>query len=104
MADLSMAELQLRQRAWSRRNFPNQKNYQCILGLVEEVGELAHAHLKLEQGIRLEENLEDKRKDAVGDIVIFLAGYCNGVNISLSECVSKAWEEVSKRDWSDKGE
>lgn len=94
-----LKDLQRKQSEWSALNFPDQKKYQCLLGLVEEVGELAHAHLKAEQGIRTEENLECKRRDAVGDIVIFLAGYCNHHGLDLEQCIADAWEEVRIRDW-----
>jgi NTP pyrophosphatase (non-canonical NTP hydrolase) len=69
---------------------------------MEEVGELAHAHLKHDQGIR---GLEDQdlahtqKVDAVGDIVIYLASYCTANNIDLEAAVKKTWEEVKARDW-----
>jgi NTP pyrophosphatase (non-canonical NTP hydrolase) len=97
-ADLNC--IQELQKEWQKKNFPNAKPYQPLLGLAEEVGELSHAHLKSEQGIRgTQEELTAKKKDAVGDIVIYLAGYCNLNGLDLSECVALAWEQVSKRDW-----
>ena len=67
--------IQKKQNKWQKINFPNTKNYQPLLGVVEEVGELSHSHLKMEQGIRgSEEGHIAKIKDAIGDIVIFLAG------------------------------
>jgi NTP pyrophosphatase (non-canonical NTP hydrolase) len=71
-----------------------------LLGLVEEVGELSHAHLKQEQGIRgTVESYRSKKIDAVGDIVIFLANYCTQQGLSFEECVLSAWNEVKQRDW-----
>jgi NTP pyrophosphatase (non-canonical NTP hydrolase) len=69
--------------------------------LAEEVGELAHAHLKHEQGIRglTDEQYIEQAADAVGDVVIYLASYCNSNGIDLDRCVHAAWKEVSARDW-----
>jgi NTP pyrophosphatase (non-canonical NTP hydrolase) len=59
---------------WVEKNFPDQKPYQPLLGLAEEVGELSHAFLKREQGCRGTAEEHDKEiKDAVGDIFVFLA-------------------------------
>lgn len=65
---------------WAARNFPNSHGGEgapgdSIIGVVEELGELAHAHLKLKQGIRgtPEEHLENAR-DALGDLMIYLMG------------------------------
>jgi hypothetical protein len=37
--------------------------------------------------------------DAIGDIVIYLADYCEREGISLSAAVEKTWETVMQRDW-----
>ena len=94
---LDITGLQQQQKKWMDKNFPDAKKYQCLLGVVEEVGELSHAHLKMEQGIR--DVSVDDVKDAIGDIVIFLCGYCNTNGYDLWSCVADAWDEVSKRDW-----
>lgn len=85
---------------WNRRNFPVKSTYQPLLGLVEEVGELSHAHLKHEQRIRgaVSEHIKAKQ-DAVGDIVIYLVDYCNQNGLDFSYCVATAWNEVRQRDW-----
>lgn len=91
--------LQEEHAVWLAANFPQQKSHQPLLGLTEEVGELAHAHLKAEQGIR---NYVDHREavaDAIGDIVIFLASYCNTNGYDLGTCVDDAWDEVKQREW-----
>jgi NTP pyrophosphatase (non-canonical NTP hydrolase) len=92
---------QIDHRTWLKHNFPDQSPHQALLGLAEEVGELAHAHLKMEQGIRGLTNEEyiNQATDAVGDIVIYLASYCNSNGLDLAECVQSAWEEVRDRDW-----
>lgn len=85
---------------WSNHNFPNNKPHMPLLGVSEEVGELCHAHLKMEQGIRgnLDEHKAAKA-DAVGDTIIYLADYCNRNDLSLELCVRAAWNEVKDRDW-----
>ena len=96
----TLADLQEAHRKWLAHNFPNQTPHQALLGVGEEVGELMHAHLKMEQGIRgsLHEQTE-AAQDAIGDIVIYLASYCNTNGFALEACVNAAWREVSARDW-----
>lgn len=97
-SDMDIIQEQL--AAWQSRNFPNQKPHECILGIVEEVGELCHAHLKEEQGIRgtAEEN-QAKAQDAIGDALIYLAGYCNVRGWKMSDCLGTAWNEIKDRNW-----
>jgi NTP pyrophosphatase (non-canonical NTP hydrolase) len=89
---------------WSRRNFPNNKPYQPLLGACEEVGELCHAHLKNEQQIRgfdSEEKTKSEKMDAIGDIVIYLADYCERNKLNLETSIEETWEKVKKRNWND---
>lgn len=97
---MTFRELQQQVGAWSRHNFPNNKPHHPLLGVSEECGELCHAHLKMEQGIRgtAEEHLEAKA-DAVGDILIYLADYCERNDLLMEYCVSVAWNQVKDRDW-----
>ena len=96
-----LSELQRSHKRWLAHNFPNQKPHDALLGLAEEVGELAHAHLKTEQGIRGYDEVKYRAEagDAIGDIVIYLASYCNTNRFNLATEVSRAWEQVKKRDW-----
>lgn len=96
---MNLEQLQAEVGGWARKNFGEQPPYRPLLGVAEEVGELAHAQLKLEQGIRVDENHHEAIKDAVGDIIIFLADFCGRSNISLQQCIDTAWDEVKKRDW-----
>ena len=124
----TLARLQVEQKAWADKNFPGHVSHQPLLGVVEEsgeladamleklesvlvghaqlqsiVGRLAHAHLKREQGIRgTPQELNDKLKDAVGDIVVFLANYCSTMGFDMQQIVEETWAEVSKRDWAKK--
>lgn len=60
---------------WSTKNFGQEPALNKVFGLIEETGELAHAHLKMKQNIR-SAKVEDKQ-DAIGDIIIYLADYCH---------------------------
>lgn len=97
---MTLRKLQQQQRAWVRHNFPSRHDYYSLLGVVEELGELSHAHLKMRQGIRgTKAEHEAAAKDAVGDLVIFLADYCTAMGFDLEACVTETWREVRKRDW-----
>lgn len=97
---MNLKTLQVENKAWAEYNFPGYEDYYPLLGIFEECGELAHAMLKIKQGIRgTKEDHEAKAKDAIGDIVIFLACYCNAMGFDLQECVEQAWAQVKKRDW-----
>jgi NTP pyrophosphatase (non-canonical NTP hydrolase) len=93
-------QLQLEQELWQEMNFPNSGIHECFYGVVEEIGELSHALLKMDQGIRgTKQEHTAEAKDAVGDIVIYLAGLCNKRGINLQSAVETAWREVKQRNW-----
>lgn len=66
---------------WVAHNFPQSKlpnPQESILGVIEELGELSHAHLKELQGIRgTNEEHQANAKDAIGDITVYLLGVMN---------------------------
>lgn len=94
--------LQSRLHLWRQRNFPTADSGQQLLGIVEEVGELCHAVLKNEQNIR---GLGDPEKfmaaeeDAIGDLLIYLSGYCSYRSIDMFAVFEETAQEVMKRDW-----
>lgn len=97
-----LRKLQKEVGSWTNKNFPEGKPYQPLLGLIEELGELAHAHLKNEQGIRgytSPYKTDNEKIDAIGDLVIYLADYCERNDFDLHDCVMLTWEEVKARDW-----
>lgn len=97
---MDLKQFQKSHQEWAQYNFPNRKPYQPLLGVSEEVGELCHAHLKLEQGIRgTPEEHQAAKEDAVGDIIIYLIDYCTLNGIDIGCALEKTWAEVSKRDW-----
>lgn len=98
-------KLQEKVEVWTTKNFgtPEERksvSYHPVLGAMEELGELSHAHLKREQGIRgsAEEHIA-KAKDAVGDTIIYLIDYCNINGWNLAEILEQTWDHVEKRDW-----
>ncbi len=70
---------------WKIRNFGGKKKngHENLLGVIEEVGELAHGILKKQQGIRMIGNFDLVIKDAIGDIFIFLMNYLSEMNIKF---------------------
>lgn len=76
-------QLQEEHKEWAIRNFGKQDIEDYCLGLIEEVGELAHSVLKRKQGIRNNEHHDAMIRDAVGDITIYLVGYCNCAGIDM---------------------
>lgn len=69
---------------WVAHNFPDGPSHQPThgtFGVMEEIGELAHAHLKEEQQIRMNEDHVAKAQDAIGDTMIYLMGVMNYGNV-----------------------
>lgn len=99
---MELSRLQEEAREWRHRVFPEESRTAPLqaLGVCEEAGELAHAVLKMEQGIRGNRIKHlDEAADAVGDTVIFLTGVCDSLGLDLDTCVTNAWNEVKLRDW-----
>ncbi|MEK6860561.1 MAG: hypothetical protein AABY07_01195 [Nanoarchaeota archaeon] len=85
---------------WQERNFPNTDATEQLLGVMEEVGELTHAHLKGLQKIRhTPQEIREKKIDSVGDILVYLANYCSREDLVMEKCWDAAIEEIKKRDW-----
>ena len=98
--EIELSRLQHEVFEWSQRNFPNNKPHHPLLGAGEEIGELNHAHLKMEQGIRgTPEEHQAAKEDAVADTIIYLADYCARNDINLARAVTTTWNKVKERDW-----
>jgi NTP pyrophosphatase (non-canonical NTP hydrolase) len=97
---MEFKQLQNEQKEWSLHNFGDQPAYFALLGIIEEAGELCHAHLKTEQNIRGDsvQHFLDKQ-DAIADIIIYLADYCWRSGIDLDLVVRQTWDAVKQRDW-----
>lgn len=97
---LTLKELQEESAKWRDQNFPGYTAEDQFIGVVEEVGELGHAYLKGKQGIRgTAEEHRMAEHDAVGDILIYLAGYCSARGLSMQDAMEYAWAQVKNRDW-----
>lgn len=83
MVSIDWKKLIEERNKWVAHNFPAAVSHQPqhgVFGVMEEVGELAHAHLKQAQGIRMNEDHDAKAKDAIGDVTIYLLGIMNHVH------------------------
>jgi NTP pyrophosphatase (non-canonical NTP hydrolase) len=97
---MQLSTLQYEVGRWALYNFPNAKPYTPLLGIGEEAGELMHAHLKQEQGIRgTYQKHQHAKLDAVGDLLIYLAHYCELNNLDLDAAIETTWAKVKQRDW-----
>ncbi len=94
-----LKKFQAEQLEWANYNFPGQEPWVPLLGAVEEIGELAHAHIKAHQGIRVNENHDAIGRDAIGDVFVYLAHYCSERGWDMEACIQETWERVMKRDW-----
>ncbi len=70
-----------------------------FVGMVEEIGELAHALLKKRQGIRTNQDHDANARDAYGDLRIYGYDLCNRMDWVDGQVVEETWDGVMKRDW-----
>ena len=98
---LNLRAMQFRHTQWREKNFPGAEPWEALVGALEELGELAHAHLKGKWGIRgmTRAAMMKKKADAIGDIVIYLISYCGTNGLDFETCITDAWAEVQARDW-----
>lgn len=99
---MKLNELRDEVGTWARSNFGpgTEGGYHALLGMVEEMGELSHHHLKQLQNIRKNEDHEEGIKDAIGDILIYMADYASMRGYDLDKILDDTWNEiVKKRDW-----
>jgi len=70
-----------------------------LINVMEELGEISNCHRRLveNRGEWDKEELLYRLKDAVGDTVIALSGYCQLMNLSMDACVNQAVQEVLSR-------
>jgi NTP pyrophosphatase (non-canonical NTP hydrolase) len=83
---------------WNQKIFADNAGHK-LFGIMEEVGELAHAHLREEQQIRMDEDHTANAMDAIGDIAIFLIGYCACRGWDFENILKNTWDEVSQRTY-----
>ena len=82
---------------WQTYNFGEQATEITLLGICEEAGELCHAQLKLEQGIRgTTEEHEAEILDAIGDIMIYVLNYMSGLDEKISAIAPRGSVRVTE--------
>jgi len=97
---MTLSEFQRQQKIWADHNFPGNDWTSPMLGLTEELGELAHALLKQKQKIRgTHAEHEAAAQDAVGDLMVYLADLCSKRGWDFQAIVEKTWAHVASRDW-----
>ena len=91
---MNFAAMQEEHGAWIKENFPEQPLWHSLLGICEEVGEAAHAVLKMSQAELYGQEPRYKDRDwmaeladAVGDIMIYLTGAFSNVWFSVAKLV-----------------
>jgi len=84
---------------WQSYNFGALPPESDILGMLEELGELAHAYTKHQQGNRVTENHIDNMADAIGDIFIFMMGFCTKMGFDIESIIETTWKDVQERNW-----
>lgn len=94
-----MKELQQQVKEWTEHNFPNTPKHRPLIGVMEELGEISHSILKMEQGIRNNQPHREKLIDGIGDLTIYLIDLCNKYEIDYGKAIWDTWNEVKKRDW-----
>lgn len=105
--EVKLSDMQKEIYSWSTKNFGRPQlrfHVNSFLGVVEEVGELAHCMLKASQGIRGSfSGHVDKAADAVGDIVVFLLDFVEGnkdiFKVDVDYILARVWTRVQNRDF-----
>ena len=84
---------------WRHENFPRPttSHWEPFLGMVEEIGELAHYLLKNRQQVR-EVHIADET-DAICDVLIYLLHYCSDRGIDIEKELKATWDRVKQRNW-----
>ena len=100
MVEITLSQLQAEHESWVKKNFPDEELEDSILGMVEEMGELAHHYLKRKQDIRGDQaHHYSEMLDALADLIIFGAGAATQLGVDYGDLVTATWEQVKKRDW-----
>lgn len=89
----SIGKLQPEVNEWANKNFgTGHPAWHPLMGMIEELGELGHCHLKAVQGIRgTQAQHAAGIVDAVGDIVVYMCQYVSLQGITLQSVLS-GWD------------
>ena len=94
-----LTQIQAEHKDWHKHNFGEVPFWMPVFGMMEELGELAHALLKQVQGVRTTEDHNENIKDAIGDLLIFTIGLANTLDLDLRSVIAETWGKVKIRDW-----
>lgn len=87
--------------SWQDKNFPPTNSMELVVGMMEELGELAHAILKSRQKIRGYD--EDRAKaeiaDAFADVVIYGINLMSIEGLDAETAIRHTIDMVLSRDW-----
>ena len=87
---------------WSRGQFggvDEQPARDCLLGALEELGEVSRLVLKGEQEIRQDELGDADLEMEVADVVLYLLDFCDRSGVDLECGVVRALDKVLERDF-----
>lgn len=89
MTNFTLRRLQEEHKPWQLRNFGEHDSSHPYEGIVEEFGELADATINMGQNAPIVGYSLDKKREAIGDalsdILIYCADYCNCRNWNMQE-------------------
>lgn len=87
-----LQKLQEEHAVWQNRNFPHAEKWECLVGVAEELGELAAS---VGNGA-ISADQHALCRDAIGDTVIYLTGFCTLNDINIEECTAADFDDVDK--------
>ena len=96
---MELEDLQKEIHNWNGEKFPTAPSYLALLKVGEEYGELnSHYIGRIEQRVgKAPVDHQAGIEDAVGDIVISLAVFCEREHLDMDSIVERVWAEVSSR-------
>lgn len=80
-------QLQEELKIWQAHNFPGSESWASLLGIGEELGELC------------ESEDEERFIDAIGDICVYIADYCNSMNLNMTAVKDAEYEQFIKGEF-----
>lgn len=107
LGSFNVSALQVKLARWQNHNFGFQPAERQMLGVMEEVGELSHAILKNQQGIRGMDDqaaFKDAAGDAIADTVVYLIQLCTSLRLDFGTLLRETARDVMERNWVDNPE
>lgn len=99
---VDMSRIQVELFRWQQDNFSGNTSERMVLGMTEELGELAHAFLKHAQKIR---GMEDREKflnaagDAFADLMVYGIQLMTYLRMDAGTLLKYTARNVMNRDW-----